>query len=53
MFYPCMKKSYCVTLDEEFVDKANEKIEPFGGKLSKLINSLLEDFIKDGRTNNG
>ena len=47
-----MIKSYCVTLDKEIVDKANKKIQPFGGKLSKLLNTLLEEFIKDGRTNN-
>jgi hypothetical protein len=47
-----MKKRYCITLDEEFVNKANKKIEPFGGKFSRLLNTLLEEFIKDGRTNN-
>jgi hypothetical protein len=44
-----MKKLYTVCLDEEVVTKVNKKIEIFGGKLSTIINKLLEDFLKNGR----
>lgn len=47
-----MKKLYGINLDKELVDKVNKKIDIYGGKLSTLINKLLEDFLKNGRTNN-
>lgn len=42
-----MKKQYNVTLDEEEVNKVNENIEKFGGKLSALLNILLKKFNKN------
>jgi hypothetical protein len=41
-----MKKMYSINLDEEIVKKALKRIENFGGKLSTLINKLLQDFAK-------
>lgn len=44
-------KTYSVTLDEEVVEKAKEKIRKEGGKLSPKINNFLIDYIgeeKDG-----
>lgn len=42
-----LKKQYNVTLDEDEVNNANEKIEKFGGKLSALLNTLLKKFNKN------
>lgn len=42
-----LKKQYNVTLDEDEVITANEKIEKFGGKLSSLLNILLKKFNKN------
>ena len=45
-----MKKIYSVHLDEDVVKKVKENINKFGGKLSPLINKLLEEFlIENGR----
>jgi hypothetical protein len=39
-----MKQQYNETLDVEVVEETKKKIEPFGGKLSTLMNNLLKKF---------
>lgn len=34
-----------ITVDEELLKKAKEKLEMFGGKVSGLFNSYLNDFV--------
>jgi len=41
------KKQYNINLDEEIVKKSLELIQPYGGKLSPLINEFLKEFIKN------
>jgi len=42
-----MIKKYNVTLDSDVVDRAKKKAEESGGKLSPLLNKLLENWIKE------
>jgi len=41
-----VKETYSVTLVKEVVDEAKELAKPYGGKLSPIINNLLELWIK-------
>lgn len=45
-----MKKKHTLSLDEDIVEKAKEKLEEVGGKLSPFVNIQLKKFIEeDGR----
>ena len=35
-----------ITVDEELLEKAKQKLELFGGKMSTLFNVYLSDFVK-------
>jgi len=35
-----------ITVDKEMLEKAKEKLEFFGGKLSTLFNTYLHDFVQ-------
>jgi len=39
------KERYTLTLDKEVVDKIEEKISKFGGKLSTYVNKLLKNNL--------
>ena len=34
-----------ITVDKEMLDKAKDKLEMFGGKVSTLFNAYLSDFV--------
>ena len=40
-------KTYTITLNENIVKEAKRYAEEFGGKLSPLINKLLERWVKE------
>jgi tRNA(Phe) wybutosine-synthesizing methylase Tyw3 len=35
-----------ITVDKDLLDKAKKRLDMFGGKLSTLFNSYLNDFVK-------
>ena len=39
--------SYSVTLNSKVVEKAKELIKPTGGKLSPILNNLLDLWVKE------
>jgi len=39
-----IKKNYCISLEENQVNLAKEKISDVGGKFSTLVNNLLKKF---------
>lgn len=40
-------KKFNITLDEEVVEKAKKKLEPYCGKLSPVINNLLKKWLEE------
>lgn len=44
------KTQHNFTLDNEIVERAKERLEQNGGKLSTLINQLLKEWLEE---NNG
>jgi hypothetical protein len=42
--YYLMKVQRNITLDKEEINKVENKIKPYGGKLSTLLNNLLKKF---------
>ena len=47
-----MKEKITITIDPEVIKKVKRKIYPIGGKVSSLINKLLEDFVSNGKKKN-
>ena len=43
--YMAKKVRVNITVDEELLEKAKGKLHLFGGKLSTLFNSYLNDFV--------
>ena len=42
-------KTYNVSLEEEIVERAKKKAKSSGGKLSPLINELLERWLEEDK----
>lgn len=42
-----------ITVDKKLLDKAREKLDLFGGKLSTLFNAYLADFVEGMEKNFG
>lgn len=47
------KLSYSVSLDKELVEKAEKICQKYGGKTSKLLNTLLKKFVEDDEKERG
>lgn len=48
-----VSRKYTVTLDSEIVQEAIKKIEPYGGKLSPLVNEFLRHFVESEKNKFG
>ena len=46
-------KVYSVSLKEENIKKMKERIKPTGGKVSPIINRLIEEWIKKKELEDG